>query len=129
MTLVRASWERDLCCLAELLARVPPLPFRREEGRGAFLFFRFRFPFLFNDPFLRQFFGPGFGDQGRPQTRRAESLGSGVIISEDGYILTANHVIEGAEGIKVSFAEGSKESTAKIVGADPPTDVAVLKIE
>src|SRR5437667_1377433 len=84
---------------------------------------------FFNDPFLRQFFGPGFGGLGRPQTRRAESLGSGVIISEDGYILTANHVIEGAEEIKVSFAEGSKESTAKLIGSDPPTDVAVLKIE
>jgi serine protease Do len=80
----------------------------------------------FMDPFFRQFFGPGFGET-RP--RRAESLGSGVIISEDGYILTANHVIEGAEEIKVSFAEGTKESTAKVVGADPPTDVAVLKIE
>jgi len=81
---------------------------------------------FFNDPFFRHFFGYG---EMRPQSRRAESLGSGVIISEDGYVLTANHVIEGAEEIKVSFAEGSKQSTAKLVGADPPTDLAVLKIE
>lgn len=82
---------------------------------------------LFNDPFLRRFFGDQFGEQA-PQTRKAQSLGSGVIVSPDGYILTANHVIEGAESVKVSLSTGEKEFDAKIIGTDPPTDVAVLKI-
>ncbi len=82
---------------------------------------------LFNDPFLRRFFGDQFGEQA-PQAHKAQSLGSGVIVSPDGYILTANHVIEGAESVKVSLSTGEKEFDAKIIGTDPPTDVALLKI-
>jgi serine protease Do len=81
-----------------------------------------RSPFQ-NDPLFRQF----FGDQSR--TRREESLGSGVIISPDGYILTANHVVDGADEVKVAVDDGKKEYTAKVIGTDPPTDVAVLKID
>jgi serine protease Do len=79
---------------------------------------------------FQQFFGDnsGQGDD-RPRQRKAESLGSGVIISPDGYILTANHVVQGASDIQVAIADGKKEFTAKIVGTDPPTDVAVLKID
>jgi serine protease Do len=79
---------------------------------------------------FQQFFGDN-SDQGddRPRLRRSESLGSGVIISPDGYILTANHVVAGADEIKVAIDDGKKEYTAKIVGTDPPTDVAVLKID
>jgi serine protease Do len=84
---------------------------------------------LLNDPLLRRFFGEQFGDQGQPRERKAESLGSGVIVSPDGYILTANHVVEGAESVKVALASGEKEYDAKIIGTDPPTDVAVLKID
>jgi len=84
---------------------------------------------LLNDPFLRRFFGDQFGDQGQPRERKAESLGSGVIVSPDGYILTADHVVEGAESVKVALATGEKEYDAKIIGTDPATDVAVLKIE
>ena len=89
----------------------------------------FRNPFS-DDPFFRQFFGeqPG-SNEGREFTRKAQSLGSGVIVSPDGYILTANHVVEGADEVKVAIADGKKEFTAKVVGADPPTDVAVLKID
>ena len=81
---------------------------------------------FFNDPAFREF----FGDPGqRPSRRqREEALGSGVIVSEDGYILTSNHVIEGADEIKVE-ALGGKEYTAKVVGTDPATDTAVIKIE
>jgi serine protease Do len=82
-----------------------------------------------DDPFFRQFFGDQTPDNDRMRTRREQSLGSGVIISPDGYILTANHVVAGADEIKVSIDDGKKEYTAKIVGTDPPTDVAVLKIE
>lgn len=84
---------------------------------------------LLNDPFLRRFFGDQFGDQSQPREHKAESLGSGVIVSPDGYILTANHVVEGAESVKVALATGEKEYDAKVIGTDPPTDVAVLKID
>ena len=84
---------------------------------------------FFSDPFFRRFFGPDFDEQMRPRTRRAQSLGSGVIVSEDGYILTANHVVEGADEVKVALADGVKEYPARVIGADPPTDVAVLKVE
>ena len=87
---------------------------------------------MFNDPLFRQFFGDPSGQDGGDQreiTRREESLGSGIIISPDGYVLTANHVVDGMDEIKVAIPDGKKEYTAKVVGADPPTDVAVLKID
>jgi serine protease Do len=84
---------------------------------------------LLDDPFLRRFFGEEFGQQQpRQREHKAESLGSGVIVSSDGYILTANHVIEGADKIKVALASGEREYDAKVIGADPPTDIAVLKV-
>jgi serine protease Do len=86
---------------------------------------------MFNDPFFRQFFGDPFGQGGnqREITRREESLGSGIIISPDGYILTANHVVSGMDEIKVAVPGDKKGYTARVIGADPPTDVAVLKID
>ncbi len=85
-------------------------------------------PFL-NDPFFRQFFGDQFGNQNQqPRTQRESSLGSGVIISSDGYILTNNHVVEGATDIKVTLND-RRQLEAKVIGTDPKTDVAVLKIE
>lgn len=85
---------------------------------------------FFNDPFLRRFFGDDFGQQQQrePREHKAQSLGSGVIVSPDGYILTANHVVEGAQTVKVALPTGDTEYTAKVVGTDPPSDVAVLKI-
>ena len=84
---------------------------------------------LFNDPFFRRFFGEDSGGQSQPRTRREQSLGSGVIVSPDGYILTANHVVEGADKVKVALASGEKEFDAKIIGTDPATDTAVLKVD
>ncbi len=85
---------------------------------------------LLNDPFFRKFFGDDLGGQmQQPRDRKAQSLGSGVIVSSDGYILTANHVVEGADKVKVALSAGEKELDAKVIGTDPPTDVAVLKIE
>jgi len=75
----------------------------------------------------RSAFGRFFGNQ--PSTRREEDLGSGIIISPDGYILTASHVVEGAVDVEVSVAGNKKPFTAKIIGTDPPSDVAVLKID
>ncbi len=74
------------------------------------------------DPWFRFFFGDGVAQQ--PQT----GLGSGVIVTPDGYLLTNNHVIEGADDIEVQLTDG-RTATAKLVGTDPETDVAVLKIE
>jgi len=85
------------------LVKVPPLPF-------------------FNNPFFQQFFG---GQQ--PQQQRERGLGSGVIVSPDGYILTNNHVVEKATEIKVSLAD-KRQFSGKVVGTDPKTDIAVVKI-
>jgi len=85
-------------------------------------------PFM-NDPFFRQFFGNQFQGDARERTRKEQSLGSGVIVSPDGYILTANHVVADADEVKVSIAENKKEYTAKVIGKDKATDIAVLKIQ
>ena len=84
---------------------------------------------FFSDPFFQQFFGDEFSQQFRaPREQREHSLGSGVIVSPDGHILTNNHVVEGATEIKVSLSD-KRELSARIVGTDPKTDVAVLKVE
>jgi serine protease DegS len=82
-------------------------------------------PFL-EDPFFRHFFGEGLG--AAPERRLETSLGSGVIISPQGYILTNNHVIDGADEIQVSLRDG-RTTRAKVVGTDPEADLAVLKVE
>jgi serine protease Do len=81
---------------------------------------------FFSDPFFRQFFGDQFPQV--PRERREESLGSGVIVSPEGYILTNNHVVEGAKEIKITLGNKS-EYDAKVIGTDSRTDIAVLKIE
>jgi serine protease Do len=82
-------------------------------------------PFL-DDPFFRRF----FGDQSpfrAPKERKAMSLGSGVIVDAKGYILTSNHVIQGADEIKVTLPD-RRELKGEVVGSDPLTDIAVIKI-
>ncbi len=79
---------------------------------------------LLDDPFFRHF----FGDHSEMQTQRRSGLGSGVLVSADGYILTNNHVIESADEIEVSLNDGRK-FPAKVVGADPESDVAVVRIK
>ncbi|MBZ5551092.1 MAG: DegQ family serine endoprotease [Acidobacteriia bacterium] len=81
---------------------------------------------FFNDPFFQQFFGPDF--QGVPREQREHALGSGVVISPNGYIVTNNHVIDKATEIRVQLAD-KREFKGKVVGADPKTDIAVIKIE
>ncbi len=81
---------------------------------------------FFSDPFFHQFFG---GEQFNvPRERREHSLGSGVIVSADGYILTNNHVVDGAEDVQVMLGD-KREIKAKIVGTDAKTDIAVLKVD
>ncbi|MEO8130092.1 MAG: trypsin-like peptidase domain-containing protein, partial [Bryobacteraceae bacterium] len=81
------------------------------------------------DDFFRQFFGNGSrrGPQ-QPSERRSSGLGSGVIVSADGYVLTNNHVIEGATTLKVSLSD-RREMNAKVIGSDPQTDIALLKLD
>ena len=81
------------------------------------------------DPLFRQFFGDSQGRQSNPpRQRRAEGLGSGVIVSPEGYILTNNHVVDGATEVRVTLND-RREFKARVIGTDPKTDVAVLKID
>jgi serine protease Do len=89
---------------------------------------------LLNDPFFRRFFGMEEDDEaeprrGRPRPRQEQGMGSGVIISSDGYILSNNHVVEEADEVTVGFVEGGPRLTAKVVGTDPQTDISVLKVD
>src|SRR5271168_4485734 len=80
------------------------------------------------DPFFRQFFGEGEGHFNIPKDRKEKALGSGIIVSPEGYILTNNHVVDGATDVRVTLSD-KREFQARIVGTDPKTDVAILKID
>ena len=80
---------------------------------------------MFGDDMMRRFFGMPKGGE---QSQTVRSLGSGVIVSDDGYILTNNHVVDGADELTVKL-ENDKSFSAKVVGRDPQSDVAVIKIE
>jgi serine protease DegQ len=82
-------------------------------------------PFM-NDPLFRHFFGKD--EQGKSEARRSNSLGSGVIVSAQGYVLTNYHVIESADEIEVLLSD-NRRAQGKIVGGDPESDLAVIKIE
>ena len=87
---------------------------------------------FFSNPF-GGFFGQGQGNNGRRQrqvqTPKRAAAGSGVIISADGYIVTNNHVVDGADELTVTLNEGQKEYSARIIGADKTTDLALIKID
>jgi serine protease Do len=82
---------------------------------------------FYNDPFFRRFFGEPFGHE-QPQERKSGGLASGVIVSPDGYIITNNHVVKGADDIKVTLSD-RREFKGKVVGTDPKSDIAVVKID
>lgn len=81
---------------------------------------------LLDDPLLRRFFGDRLEGGASPQ--RASSLGSGVIVNSAGYIVTNHHVVESADEIQVALADG-RSTQASVVGVDPDTDLAVIKID
>lgn len=98
----------------------------KKEGRGAE---RFSTPF-FDDPFFRRFFGEEFERRNSPPPRQhqEQGLGSGVIVTPNGYIITNNHVVEDADELTVSLPD-KRTYKAKVIGTDPKTDVAVVKID
>ena len=93
---------------------------------------------FFDDPTFRRYFGIPDDDSGsgsnnrgrtRPQEQTQTGLGSGIIVTSDGYILTNNHVIDGADEVKIAFGDPRKEFKATVVGRDAKADVAVVKID
>jgi serine protease Do len=84
------------------------------------------------DDFFRRFFGNPYGNRPQrgqaPNVQRQHGIGSGVIVTKDGYILTNNHVVDGADEVKVALQDG-REFTAKVVGRDPKSEVAVIRID
>jgi serine protease Do len=84
-------------------------------------------PFL-NDPFFRRFFGDNFGSQRHPKEQKSVGLGSGVIASPDGFIITNYHVVKDADEIKVLMPD-KKEYVGRVIGSDPKTEISVVKIE
>lgn len=82
----------------------------------------------FDDPFFRRFFGDQFGRQRQPKEQKSSGLGSGVIVSSEGYIITNSHVVKDADEIKVILSD-KREFIGKIIGSDPKTEIAVVKID
>jgi len=100
---------------------------RGQRGQGDDEMFGQQFGQL--DPFFRQFFGNNFGNgMNIPRERREKALGSGVIVAPEGYILTNNHVVDHASEVTVTLSD-KRDFKARVIGTDPRTDIAVLKID
>jgi serine protease Do len=127
----RALLQQFSAAFEEAAARVNPsvVPIFSEqlvENRSPFGMRNDQFREFFGDDFFRRFFGDP--QRGGEERQKIRGLGSGVIVSRDGYILTNNHVIREADKMTVMVSE-NKKYTAKVIGADPQTDLAVIKID
>ena len=120
-----ASAQSIQSSYADLVNRVSPavVTIRSTERARAAQ----QFPFS-DDPTLREFFGNRMPQQQQQTPQRVQGVGSGVIVNSDGYILTNHHVVDGALEIKVELTD-NRTFTAKLVGSDAPSDLAVLKID
>ena len=83
---------------------------------------------FFDDPFFRKFFGDNYGRQKHPKEQKSVGLGSGVIVSPDGYIITNYHVVKDADEIKVLLSD-KKEYVGRVIGSDPKTEISIVKID
>lgn len=83
---------------------------------------------FFDDPFFRRFFGDRYGRQKQPKEHKSAAMGSGVIVSSEGYIITNYHVVKDADEIKVLLSD-KREFAGKVIGSDPKTELSVVKIE
>jgi serine protease Do len=118
-----ARGQLERASFADIVKRVSPSVVKITSQTGAH---RIRnAEQLPDDPFFRQFFGNRMPEMQAPAQT---GVGSGVIISSDGYIATNNHVVDGAEHLTVTFDDG-RELTARVVGRDPLTDIAVVKVD
>ncbi|MCB1183011.1 DegQ family serine endoprotease [bacterium] len=120
-----SAWEGELRSYADVAAKTMPAVVNISTDK--MVESSFQHPFM-DDPMFRRFFNMPDDEDHQNRERMEHSLGSGIVISPDGYILTNNHVIENASKIHVTFA-GEREYEAEIVGSDPPTDVALIKID
>lgn len=130
LTIDNAPIKRDsgpLKSYADVIDRIEPAVVKISTAQEVLLRQR-RSPFA-DDPFLRRFLGIP-DDDGRVERRKQPlGLGSGVIVTKDGYILTNNHVIQGATEIKVSIPGRDEQLDAKVINSDPDNDVAVIKVQ
>lgn len=131
LTIDNNSIKRDsglLKSYSDVIDRVEPAVVKISTSQEVQYMLR-RSPYT-TDPFLREFFG--LRDEGRGQIKSRKQplgLGSGVIVTKDGYILTNNHVIQGATEIKVTIPGRDNELDAKVIDSDPTNDVAVIKVQ
>ena len=133
VTTVHAGQPVDLTYAAE--KALPSVVYIKSVQNSKVQTVEYSDPFedFFSDPF-GGFFGRGQGNNGgtrkrQVQTPKRAAAGSGVIISADGYIVTNNHVVDGADELTVTLNENSKEYSARIIGADKATDLALIKID
>jgi serine protease Do len=130
--IARESTPEAFASFAPIVKRVEPSVVRIKVTQRAKTVAAGELPPAFNNPAFRQFFGDQFGNAfgGERALRQPaqEGLGSGVIVSADGYILTNNHVVHDADSIEVTLHDG-RVVTAKVIGTDPKADLAVIKVE
>lgn len=127
-TTTQASSELFTAVAERVTPAVVNIASRRKVDLGEPFWSPFYGEPFFGDPFRRRFFGEEFGRRAPRREQHEFGEGSGVIISPDGYIITNNHVVEGADELTVQLAD-KRRFKAKVIGTDPRTDLALIKID